>query len=183
MKIRVIFFLVVVGMPQPSSVRADGGTLRLSQERGGFQVSVFTSPTPPRVGPLDVSVLVQEISSGRTLDEIPIKVIVYPRAAPEQTQTDRASKKAATNKLMQAVQFPLNQAGPWHVEVVLVVLNDSLGFGFDIDATEATPAWVEWGMWLALPYTAFALYLVHRGMAKRRANRGRPKDNFTGRFR
>src|SRR6478736_1449926 len=37
---------------------ADGGTLRLSQRCGDFQVSVFTSSAAPCVGPIEVSVLI-----------------------------------------------------------------------------------------------------------------------------
>src|SRR5262249_156491 len=51
----------------PGHARADGGTVRLSQRAGGYQVTVFTEPTPLRAGPVDVSVLVQDAATGQAL--------------------------------------------------------------------------------------------------------------------
>ena len=43
---------------------ADGGSMRLSGKKGGYQITVFTAPTPFRAGPVDISVLVQDASTG-----------------------------------------------------------------------------------------------------------------------
>ena len=55
---------------RPSSVaRADGGVVRLRQRAGGYQIAVFTSPTPIRAGPVDVSVLVQDAATEECVPE------------------------------------------------------------------------------------------------------------------
>src|SRR5262245_4227648 len=46
-----------------SSARADGGAVRLRERVGAYQLTVFTSPTPLRAGPVDVSVLVQDAAT------------------------------------------------------------------------------------------------------------------------
>src|SRR6516162_9043756 len=91
----------------PSSLaRADGGAVRLRQRAGGYQIAVFTSPTPFRAGPVDVSVLVQDAAylkatgDGRAL-ECP------------------ATTAAATNRLFHAAVFELPEPGRWDVEVAV----------------------------------------------------------------
>src|SRR5262245_18803978 len=58
----------------PNVALADGGILRLSQRCGAWQVSVFTSPAVPSVGPIDISTLVQDASTGRIRDNVPVTV-------------------------------------------------------------------------------------------------------------
>ena len=43
---------------------ADGGSMRSVRKKGGYQITVFTAPTPFRAGPVDISVLVQDASTG-----------------------------------------------------------------------------------------------------------------------
>ena len=40
--------------------QADGGRICVSERAGPWQIAVFTSPTPPSLGLVDVSVLVQD---------------------------------------------------------------------------------------------------------------------------
>src|SRR6516225_11891006 len=65
-RIRPIIMLLLLSslIPHPSSLaRADGGAVRLRERVGGYQIAVFTSPTPFRAGPVDVSVLVQDAAT------------------------------------------------------------------------------------------------------------------------
>ncbi|HEX4150166.1 MAG TPA: hypothetical protein VHY20_14310, partial [Pirellulales bacterium] len=48
----------------PQHACADGGTLRMVQETGGYRITVYTAPAVIRVGPIDISVLVQEAETG-----------------------------------------------------------------------------------------------------------------------
>src|SRR5947207_4622353 len=38
----------------PAVAAADGGTIRLSEQKGNYRITVFTSPTLLRAGPLDI---------------------------------------------------------------------------------------------------------------------------------
>src|SRR5262245_62779881 len=78
------YLLVSSLILHPSSLAwADGGVPRLSERVGGYRVSVFTSPTPFRAGPVDVSVLVQDADSGEMLPEVRVIVRAVPRGRPE----------------------------------------------------------------------------------------------------
>ncbi|HEV3303583.1 MAG TPA: hypothetical protein VG055_28285, partial [Planctomycetaceae bacterium] len=59
---------------ETSVARADGGTLRYSGRCGDRLITVFTDPTPPRAGLMDVSVLIQEASSGKPRPDVPVTV-------------------------------------------------------------------------------------------------------------
>src|SRR3954468_10866690 len=85
-----------------SSVRADGGTVRLSQRQGGYQITVFTAPTPFRAGPVDVSVLVQDARTGQPVPQAEVAIRAAPRGRPSEAILQPATVEAATNKLFRA---------------------------------------------------------------------------------
>src|SRR5207244_1994724 len=98
----------------PSSLlRADGGAVRLSQRAGGYQIAVFTSPTPLRAGPVDVSVLVQDAATGECVPDA--RVTVRLTAADGRAVELPATTEAATNKLFRAAEFQLPEPGRWDV--------------------------------------------------------------------
>ena len=95
--------------------RADGGTLRLTGKKGRFQISVFTAPTPFRAGPVDISVLLQDASSGDLVTQG--RVIVRMSKAGRPALEYPATFEAATNKLFRAAQFELPDRGHWEIQV------------------------------------------------------------------
>src|SRR5262249_21986920 len=101
----------------PPAARADGGTLRLWERAGNYQVSVFTAPAPFRAGPVDVSVFVQDAATGRHVPEARVSVRLTARTGPGLTLDYEATPGAATNKLFHAAHFDLPAPGRWGVEV------------------------------------------------------------------
>src|SRR5438094_524539 len=89
----------------PGHARADGGMVRLSQRQGGYQITVFTAPTPFRAGPVDVSVLVQDAATGEALPQAQVTVWVAPRGRRGAAVSYAATSEAATNKLLHAALF------------------------------------------------------------------------------
>src|SRR5215469_9783232 len=86
----------------PSSfVKADGGAVRLREQAGAYQVTVFTSPTPFRAGPVDVSVLVQDAATGECVPEARVSVRLTARGTGDMLEYP-ATREAATNKLFHA---------------------------------------------------------------------------------
>jgi len=157
-------------IPHPSSfARADGGTVRLSRRHGEYQVTVFTAPTPVRAGPLDVSVLVQDVHTGRPVPEARITAQVAPRGRPGEALVQPATRDVATNKLLRAAVFDLSEPGWWQVEVAV---DGDLGadrIGFELEAAEAAPRWQALWPWLAWPAVAILLFGVHQGLVRHRS--------------
>ena len=98
---------------------ADGGAVRCSERRGDYRITVFTSPTPLRAGPVDISVFVQDVASGEPVPQARILVRATPRDHVGETLSHRATTAAATNKLYQAAVFDLPEPGWWDVEIVI----------------------------------------------------------------
>ena len=74
---RSIIYLLLVSsfLLHPSSfLLADGGTVRLSERQGNYRITVFTSPTPLRAGPIDLSVFVQDVTTGEPLSGVQVTI-------------------------------------------------------------------------------------------------------------
>src|SRR5947209_8738532 len=118
----------------PALARADGGTVRLSERAGGYQVTVFTAPTPFRAGPVDISVLVQDAAGGEPVPDVAVEVGLTPRGQSGETLRSAATPAAATNKLFHAAQLDLPAAGWWRVDVAIDGPRGPARVGFDVEA-------------------------------------------------
>ena len=137
--------------------RADGGQLQTSERVGPWIVSVFTSPTPPRVGPVDVSVLVQQAESGATVADASIRLTF--REVRSGFELERfASREAATNKLFQAAWFEPPTAGKWIVTAEVTHAGETASTAFDLWVSAAPPAWSEMVLWIVWPLLPIGLY-------------------------
>ena len=141
-----------------SSVHADGGTLRLMRDQGGLRVSVFTSPTPPRVGTIDVSVLVQDAKTGQVRLGLPIKVHASQADNPSRAVEATASHDLATNKLLQAAHLELRRPGRWQ----LVVVADTIEVTAEVELAGPAPSWWPLAPWVASPFAVVGLFLLRQ---------------------
>src|SRR5439155_8753299 len=130
----------------PSSfLRADGGTLRMSEKRGGFLITVFTAPAPFRAGPVDISVLVQDVLTGEPVTQARVTVRM---TKPGQLALDYpATREAATNKLLYAAQFDLPEPGRWQLEVQVEAVHRLAVIGGELEAAAPLPRWREHWLW------------------------------------
>ena len=112
-RIQSILMLVLLSsfILHPSSLaRADGGAVRLHQRAGGYQIAVFTSPTPFRAGPVDVSVLVQDAATEECVPEAQVTVCLKAPGAGRILECP-ATTEAATNRLFHAAVFRTTGTG------------------------------------------------------------------------
>jgi hypothetical protein len=145
---------------------ADGGSMRLSEEKGGYRITVFTAPTPFRAGPVDLSVLVQDASTGDPLTQVLVTVrmtksgglaLEYP-----------ATSETATNKLLQAAQFELPEPGRWALEVHVQGSHGLAVIGGELEAAEPSPRWLEIWPWIGWPALVVTLFGIHQVFVRRR---------------
>jgi hypothetical protein len=150
-----------------AALHADGGAVRLSERRGGYQITVFTVPTPVRAGPVDISVFVQDGATGELVPQARITVRAVSRAHPGQAICAPATAAAATNKLFQAASVELPEPGEWDVEMVIEGLCEPIRVHFEMEAAEASPHGGELGPWIAWPVLAVALFVIHQWLVRR----------------
>src|SRR5260370_9184237 len=126
----------------PCQAMADGGAVRLSEQKGKYRITVFTSPNPLRVGPVDISVLVQDADTGEPASGVQVSIGLARRDSPDVAFRHRATTEAATNKLYYAANFDLPEPGWYSVDVSI---NGPLGEAevhFEMEAAEALPPWL-----------------------------------------
>jgi hypothetical protein len=161
--------LPVVGMLLVASLaHADGGTLRLRERAGGYQVAVFTSPAPLRAGPVDVSVLVQDAATGEVVPDAWVVVRLTVQGT-DDTLEQRATEDAATNKLFRAAVFQLPAPGRWEGEVIVEGQHGPASLRFEVEAGDALPRWLDLWPWFTWPALAVTFFAVHRLLVRRRA--------------
>jgi hypothetical protein len=151
----------------PCHAKADGGAVRLRERAGDYQAAVFTSPTPFRAGPVDVSVLVQDAATGECLPEARVTVRLTARESGLVLEYP-ATPGAATNKLFHAAVFQLPEPGWWDVEVVVAGPRGSAMIRFGVQADEPPPRWLSMWPWFGWPALAVALFGLHQIMVRRR---------------
>ena len=154
-----------------SALRADSGAVRLRERVGPYEITVFTSPTPFRQGPVDVSVLVQDGATGERVPEA--QVTVYVRAPGTGPILEyRATTEAATNKLFRAAEFQLPESGWWNVAVVVDGPHGPARVWFGVQADEPLPRWLDLWPWFSWPALVVALFGVHRVLVRKKAPPG-----------
>jgi hypothetical protein len=159
-------------LPPPSSVlRADGGAVRLSEQQGNYRITVFTTPTPLRAGPVDVSVFVQDASTGESSTEVRVTIRAVRRGSPGVTVQHPATTEAATNKLYHAATFDLPEPGWYALEVSVAGARGEARTHLELEAAEPLPPWRALWPWVAWPLLAILLFSIHQHLVRRRARR------------
>lgn len=169
-----------------NSARADGGALRLSETRGDLRVSVFTSPTPLRAGRIDVSVLVQVATTSRTIQDAEVFVSAAPLGRRADAIRRRATAEQAANKLFQAAEFDLPEAGRWEfsievasIEAASIEAASIEGGGpstatpltFEAQVAEPLPQWLALAPWIGWPWLVIAVFAAQRCLRSRPGRR------------
>ncbi len=114
-----LLLLLAVSIPalnRTSSALADGGRLQKSSIAGSYQISVFTSPTPVRVGEVDVSVMVQESDTGQLIQNASLEIRCRHLESGLSTQS-LGPPPQTTGYYESRLNFP--NEGLWQVEVSL----------------------------------------------------------------
>jgi hypothetical protein len=166
--VSVIVGWLLVGIGCPPAL-ADGGSMRLAEEKGGYRITIFTAPTPFRAGAVDISALVQDASTGVLLT--PVKVTIRMTKPGRPALEYPATTEAATNKLFRAAQFELPESGRWEMQVEVEGSHGLAVIGGELEAAEPLPRWRELWLWIGWPALATALFGIHEWRRARRPSR------------
>lgn len=169
MRLQASCFLSLSLVLCPSSLlRADGGAVCLSEQKGNYRITVFTSPTPVRAGAVDVSVLVQDAASGELASEIDVTIRVRRSEAQGAESVHAATTAAATNKLFHAANFDLPEPGGYSLAACIDGNLGKAQVHFELLAAEPLPVWSTLWPWISWPVLAIALFGVHQRLVSRR---------------
>jgi len=166
-----LLFLVSSFILHPSSfLRADGGSVRLSEQKGNYHITVFTAPTPLRAGPVDISVLVQAAATGEPVPEAQVTLKATQRDPPGVAICSPATTEAATNKLFYAATFELPEPGWYALEVSIDGALGQAEARFEMEAAEPLPRWLAMWPWIAWPLLPISLFCIHQLLVRGRSH-------------
>jgi hypothetical protein len=145
---------------------ADGGTLRLRQATGPFEVSVFTAPEPLRVGLADTSVLVQT-RAGDVLLDAAVELSLRDPDGVERSPV--VAHPSGANRLLQAAPLPLSQSGRWTLIVTVHRGHDRATASTALVVAPAVSPLADHAAALALPLVCVLLFVAHQRSSRRRS--------------
>jgi hypothetical protein len=162
---------LVVPALGPGAVCADGGVVRARADRGALTITLFTSPTPLRVGQADVSVLVQDRASHEALLDAAVAVRLESLDGVAAAGSAQLSPQAATNKLLQAATLRLAAPGRFRLLAVVQRADERAEVAAEVEVAPPLPALLALWPYLALPPVVVGIFLVHQWLRRRSSGR------------
>jgi hypothetical protein len=163
-----------------ATAAADGGSMCLSGRQGDYHISVFSSPTPFRAGLVDVSVLVQDASTGNPVTQVQVTVRMSRSGGPALEYP--ATSETATNKLLHAAQFVLPEPGAWHLEVQVQGSHGLAVLAGDVQAAGPLARWQQIWPWFGWPALVIVIFCLHHVLGRHHpvdpTNNPVPRDPF-----
>jgi hypothetical protein len=159
--------LIALGLE--AVVGAHGEVLRTRQKAGPFTVSIFTAPEPLRVGPVDVSVLVQSSEGGVLTDAAVVDLLLESVTPPIERRRASATRDAASNKLAKAAVVDLPAAGQWTLTVSVGVNADAATVTCLLPVAPAASRTSLIWPWLLVPPVLIALFAAHQTLKHQRS--------------
>ena len=152
---------------------ADGGTIQLRKQAGHFLITLFSEPTPVRVGKADLSVLCERNSNKQAVTDAQV-LIHLRRPGSDGTIMEialPAKRSESNNGLLYAAVANLSEPGKWPVRIDVRSGSDEAMVTGVMEVLPSQPAIVTyWPFFVAVPLLAlvFAINLrLRRGRALR----------------
>lgn len=168
-RLLIILTLILTMVAPPDAALANGGVVQLSrQDIGPYQLTAFTSPSPIRVGIVDVSVLLERAGTTELVQNARVTVTAEPVGPAGPAGRGRifpATHENATNKLYYAANVELPRAGRWRLTVQVEGAEGKGGASFEVDASSAGLLDNPWTLILffSAPLLLAALWALWRG--------------------
>lgn len=141
---------------------ADGGAVHLREASGPFLVTLFATPTAPRAGPIDASVLVQDRKTGTVILDATVNLELQPSPGANPPFPIRATLSQARNKLLQAVTIDVPAPGWWAVKIFVRRDREEAVLATKLFVIPAAPRLASFWPLLILPPFAIGLFALHQ---------------------
>jgi hypothetical protein len=117
---------------------------------------------------VDVSVLVQEASTGALATGARVTIKAVQRSSRWVAFHGPATTEAATNKLFYGAIFELPEPGWYSVEMSIDGILGKAQVGFELEVAERLPTWLAILPWVGWPAVAIMLFGIHQLLVRRR---------------
>lgn len=147
-------------------LKADSGVMQFRKEAGPFLVTLFSSPSPLRAGPADLSVLVESAQTRTPI--LDAAVSLHLRSESGREADAGATHEQATNKLLYAALPTIPGPGTWEVQVMVsrqTTLAKAVG---SIQVLPAPPAIVHYWPYFAIVPCLIGLFILNQYLKARK---------------
>jgi hypothetical protein len=157
--------LATAAMFAVSLAHADGGAVCLREVSGAFLVTVFVAPQPIQVGPIDVSVLVQDRQTGAVILDAKVDLAIRRVDGGGPEFLAHATREQSTNKLLQSGRIGLPTSGSWGLRVSVSHGGEESVFATILPVSPAASRLAAVWPLLFLPPFAIALFALHQTLS------------------
>ena len=150
---------------------ADGGAVQLRKEVGDLVVTVFTSPSPLSVGPVDISVLLQQRNGLEPVLDANVFVFLRDMASDAEFQA-HPTREQASNKLLYAAPVIFSKQGKWEITIAVGRNGKETGVTGFLEVAPAHDKAVSYAGFIVFPPVMIGLFIVRERLIRRRSQRG-----------
>jgi hypothetical protein len=163
--------LIVLILAVSISIRADGGDVLWQQTMGTITVTAFTTQSPLRPGPADISFLVENNEQSQPI--LDAQVFVTFQSETGVTMRTEATHTQARNKLLYCTLIDLPNPGHWKMTLLVVHATERIQFMSELVINEPqSPLIVNWKL-MGFPFAIAILFVFQQSLAwKRDATHG-----------
>ena len=158
--------LIVSILTTGISIRADGGNVLWQRSMGSTTVTAFTTQSPMRPGPADISFLVE--NNGQSQAILDAKVFVTFQSETGVTIGTEATHAQARNKLLYCTLIDLPKPGHWKMTLLVVHAAERVEVVSDLSVSgPQSPLIANWKL-MAFPFTIAILFIFQQRLAWKR---------------
>lgn len=150
---------------------ADGGTVQLRQEAGDLVITVFTSPGPLTVGPVDISLLLQNRDGLEPVLDAKVSLVLRAEDSGIELQA-QPTRVQARNKLLYAAPVTLSKPGKWHIVITVLQNGKETDTAGILQVAAAADKAASYAGYIAFPPVMIGLFLFRQRLVRRRSQRG-----------
>ena len=169
-KVRECGLLLLAAFLVVSPLWADGGTVVLQKRSGPFIITLFSDPTPVRVGRADLSVMCQKAEDNSpVLDAKVLLRLRRPSTGNDIVEfTLPAKHESASNKLLYAAALDLPSPGNWKINIDVERNGTLASVGGSLTVLEKQGALLTyWPFFVIVPLVAL-LFAINRRLRRGR---------------
>ena len=162
----VMLFVVITCVTYIRLASADGGALQFTRSAGPFIITVFTTPSPLRAGPVDISLMIQ--SSENQQPVLDCVANVQLRKEGSRSIGSEATHQFSQNKLFYAAPLNVPESGVWELEVAIWHGDTSANVSGPITVAPPNPVLLGYWRSLAVPPVFISLFALNQWLKRRR---------------
>jgi len=157
---------VVALIMQSSTTLADSGSVLMQKSSGPFVITVFTASAPLRVGPAEISAMIQESNNLQPVLNAKVILILSGEKGSETIKAE-ARRAQAKNKLLYTALFNLPEAGRWKFEMSVATNSEVTKISGIMTVAPPRTFLLTYWWSLALPPICIVIFVINQWLKRR----------------